>query len=342
MYTRSEVFVFHDETRGIGAQRLNGHILLFVPMNLEIFSSQRTLFGNNNCLINSMRELYTKIKELRKTFNANHKFHFTDISGKKWTKSNEAERMLVKIGVDALRSKNPEIFSRPLYCKFAVIFYYPPTSSNLAYYKGDRNEKILRFNETILRMLLKGAVHYLYDRDNKAKILKIITDGQPYHRKLSEDRILWRLIEESLIGTLREYVDIPPETEIIHIDSNHRNHNVTSEEYVYANMLQLADMFLGSVIQSCFKGIKWQNFSPHIGGRVKDKKSIIAYPVKEMLDKRKRGSNFKYSGHYKSFTISKANIVDEERQFENIMTKEIVIDKDSGSITLLNFMEGAT
>lgn len=61
----------------------------------------------------------------------------------------------------------------------------------------------MRFNETILRMLLKGAVHYLYDEDNKVKILKIITDGKPYHRKLSEDRIVWRLIEQSLSGNLK-------------------------------------------------------------------------------------------------------------------------------------------
>lgn len=79
-------------------------------------------------------------------------------------------------------------------------------------------------------------------------------------------------------------MEIPLDAEILHLASDHRKYSKDTENYVYANMLQLADMLLGSVIQSCLKGIKWQKFSPDI-----DKKSIIAYPVKEMIDKRKRG-----------------------------------------------------
>ena len=347
--TESEVFVFHDETGKAGDEKLKGHIILFIPVNLRIYPKDKTLFDAESSKkslskeLPSLDELFSKMWDLREKYNADHKFHFKEISGKKWTKHNEAERQLLLLGVDALRNKRPKMFKSPLMCKMAVIFFPTPTPENLNGYGGNqKDEKRLRYNETILRTLLKGALHYLYDQDNKVTVLKIITDGQPYHRKLSEVRILWRLIEESLSGNLRDYVDIPIGAEIIHLESDHKKHKINSEEYIYANILQLADMLLGSVIQSCLKGTKWQNLSPKIGDEVDDKKSIIAYPVKEMLDKRKRGKNFENSGHYKSFTISKAYTVNGKWQFESIMTKEIVIDKDSGNITLFDFMKGMT
>jgi len=334
MRTESDVLVFHDETNRAGEKKLSGHILLFVPEKLRLFYSS-SLFGEEEVELNPLKMLFSKIEELRRKFSAFHKFHFSEISGNKWTKIDEAGKQLVIFGVDALRSKGSNIFEKPLRCKIAVIFFPTPTSDILALYGGEcRKEKIVRFNETILRMLLKGAVHYLYDEDNKVKILKIITDGKPYHRKLSEDRIVWRLIEQSLSGNLKKYVEIPLDAEILHLASDHRKYSKDTENYVYANMLQLADMLLGSVIQSCLKGIKWQKFSPDI-----DKKSIIAYPVKEMIDKRKRGKNFVHSGHYKSFAISEACIANGEWQFEDIMTKEIVINDDLNGMTLFD-LEG--
>ena len=336
--TKSDALIFHDETNKAGEQKLNGHVLLFVPEKLRLFHS-KPLF-KEEVELNPLKELFSKIEELRKKFEAYHKFHFNEISGNKWTKFDEAGKQLVVIGVDALRSKKTSIFEKPLYCKIAVIFFPTPTPDNLVPYGGDcRKEKIIRFNETVIRMLLKGAVHYLYNEDNRVKILKIITDGKPYHRKLSENRILWRLIEESLSGNLKSYVEIPLDAEILHLESDHKKHTEGDENYIYANMLQLADMLLGSVIQSCLKGIKWQKLSPNIGEEVKDKKSVIAYPVKEMLDKRKRGRKFIYSSHYKSFAISKAYIENGEWQFEDIMTKEIIINADSSNMILFN-LEG--
>jgi len=55
-----------------------------------------------------------------------------------------------------------------------------------------------------------------------------------------------------------------------------------------------------------------------------------------MLDKRKRGRNFEYSGHYKSFTISKAYIKDGKWEFKNIMSQEIKINMSTGQITLFD------
>jgi len=220
----------------------------------------------------------------------------------------------------------------------AVIFFPNPVPSNLEFYGGeDKREKQLRFMETLLRMLLKGAIHYLYSTNHKVRISKIITDGQPYHRRLSEERVLWRLIKQQLIDEVRLYATIRLDSEIIHLPSDHKMFSPESEDYFHANMLQLADMLLGSTVQSCLKGIVWESVNPRTGQKVNDKKSIIAFPVKEMLDKRKRGKNFRHSGHYRSFTISKAYIKDQQWQFENILTQDLKIDACTGQINLFEF-----
>lgn len=335
--TKSEVFVFLDETEYKDGEKLKGYVMLFVPNKIQISNVMR-LDGTNDIELNPLQELFSKIESCRKKFNATYKFHFSDTSGKRWTKYNEAEKLLVSVGVDALKCKRQKFFKNPLYCKLAVMFFHSPTPGDLAFYGGDvTNEKKLRYNETILRMLLKGALHYLYDDNNKVKVLKIIADGEPYHRRLSEERILLRLINENLSGNLRRYVEISEDAEIIHQDSDHKRFDRDSNEYIYANILQLADMLLGSVVQSCLKGIKGQNFSPMRDDDVNDKKSVIAYPVKAMLDKTKRGINFKNSSHYKSFTVSKVYRKDGEMKFDNILPRDIEMELPKSQLTLLEF-----
>ena len=309
---KSEVIIYHDETKGAGALQLRGHVLFFVPIKTAI-KETGGLFGEQITWIEPWESLFKRIEEIRNNYNVNHKFHFSNISGRKWVKANCAEKLLVEMGVKYLRQQGRG------FCKLGIIFYESPTPHQIGDYGGeDKNEKELRFGETILRMLLKGAVHYLYDDNHKIKILNIFTDGQPHHRKLSEFRIL-----EKLLGNVRGYVEISDRAELIHLDSNHRKHDKDSEEYRHANMLQLTDMLLGAVIHSCLRDAEIRKVNPKIGDDVADKKGIIAYPVREMLNKRKRGRGFKNSSHYKAFTISRAYIKNYGWEFESIMTKEI-------------------
>ena len=337
--TYSKVIVYHDETKKIENTNLYGHILLFAPTELKI-EKYGTLFGDVVEDYQPITEFHEKIMEIRKRYKAYHKSHFNEIprSGK-WTKYNQCEREFVELGIDALKTKRNSMFKHPLLFKMAIIFY---PLSMLDIYGGDKKEKRLRYHETLFRMLLKGAVHFLYDKQNHVEILKIISDGNPYHRKLSEDRILWRLIIDDLIGErpLRDYVIIDPDCEIIQQSSNHKDFEENTKEYLHANMLQLADMLLGCVIHSCYKGLRIQNPSPSIGQRVEDKRGIIALPMKEMLDKRKRGRNFKYSSHYKSFSLFLASLNNGKWNFENIMTKATIeIVPDARQLTLYNMLE---
>lgn len=334
-YSESEVVIYHDETGKIENTDLKGQILFFIPKKI-ILEHKTPLFGNKKETYSSLDKIYEGIKNIRKSHGVNNKFHFKEIHGKKWTKYDQAAKELVKIGTDCLRSKGNDYFSQPLFCKMGIIFYSIPY---LNFYGGDNKEKKLRYHETLLRMLLKGTVHYLYGQHHRVKILKIISDGNPYHRKLSEDRILWQPIIDHLIGRspLKDYVTIPRTSKIIPQSSEHKKFEEDTEEYIHANMLQLADMLLGSVIYSCHKGIKTVPEEPAIGERVVDKRGIISSTVKEMIDKRKRGKDFRHSGHYKSFSLSKAEIMNGEWVFESIMAKEIEITPDGRQIAFNNF-----
>ena len=336
--TKSEVIIYHDQTKGFANTNFRGHVFLFVPYKLTL-TEKTPLFGIREKCIFSKQLLFEEINEVRAKCDAIHKFHFTNISGKIWSKNNTAEKEVMAVCQDALKIRNTEIISCPICCKLAIIFY--SASSDLDLYSGDKKEKKLRYDEILMRILLKGAVHFLYDKDNKVEIIKIISDGDPYHRKLSTDRILQRLIDDDLLGKgpLREYVTISENAEIIQLTSQHKNYKEKSEEFINANMLQLADMLLGSVIFSCYKGINVCNASPTIDCEVEDKKAIIAYPIKEMLDKRKRGRNFIYSSHYKSFSLSKAFIDSGMWKFENITTKEVTINPDTLQISLFELSE---
>ena len=334
-YSESEVVVYHDETGKIENTNLKGQILLFIPKKITI-EHKIPLFGNKKETYSSLDKVYERIKNIRKSHEVDNKFHFKEIHGKKWTKCDQAAKELIEVGTDCLRSKRNNYFSQPLFCKMGIIFYTTPYLNS---YGGDNKEKKLRHHETLLRMLLKGTVHYLYDQNHKVKILKIISDGNPYHRKLNEDRIFWRLIIDDLIGQspLKGYVTIPQTSEIVQQLSSHRDFEEDAEEYIHANMLQLADMLLGSVIHSCYKGIKTVPKKPAIGAMVVDKRGIISFPVKEMIDKRKRGKGFRYSGHYKSFSLSKAEIINGEWVFESDMSKEIEITPDGRQIVFNDF-----
>ncbi len=336
--TTSKVIVYHDET---GISSLKGHALLFIPNNLNTRREQ-TLYGTLEDDTACRKLIYNKIMEVREKHGAlGHKFHFTDIAGTKWGGYNPAERKMVDLGVDALRKNRPQKFNAPLCCKLAIIYY--PASSNLgAYYKGNHKERKLEYGETLLRMLFKGAIKFLYDVNNEVEILKIITDGIPHHRKISEDRVLQRLVddEQLTIGTLQSYDIISRNAEIIHQSSDHRKYELDSEEFVNANMLQLADMLLGSVNHSCYEEVATSSSIPPIGSKIRNKKGIIAYSVKEMLDKEKqRKSGFIHSSHYKSFTLSKATPQNNGSwSFEKITPKEAVNHTDVNQPRLLNYV----
>lgn len=315
-----EVIVYHDETLDAGSGNLKGHVLYLVPVRL---SQERytPLFGSESFEYRPEDLLFEHIKRIRSTHGFDRRFHFCKISGAKWTKWDVPFLQASNLAVDSLRSKRSQQFKYPLCCKLAVLFY--PKKSDISLYGGDHGkEKYQRHDETLLRMLLKGAAHYLYGDGVKVLVSRIVSDGEPKHRPLDSSRIVWQLFSEEggKKTQLRDYVSFTDEAVIDHVSSNHREHELEGEHYRHAQHLQLADMLLGGVIHACHKGCQIR-VPPPLGTPVSYKRDIISTPIKSMLEKRHRGRGFRHSGHYKSFTISEVGFATGEVVFKEVSTK---------------------
>lgn len=295
-----ECTVYHDESKRV-FKNVWAHGLLFVPESASA-------------------ELLSRLWEVRRRHGCEHKkLQFADISGGRICAADGslAIREWIQHGVEALRHKRSQVFRPPLKCKLGVIFF--STSLDLDMYGGEaKDERMLRYFETVLRMLLKGCAHYLYGADNKLRIKGIVTDGEPWRRGLDETRIL-----EPLALEAREYVDIDSTAYIEGIVSDHTARNCVDRDR--AQLLQLTDLLLGSVIHSCFRDLKRGS-----------KKEVIIRPVREMLQKRERGRNFQRSGHYRAFAISFAHVEKDQWNFQQVDARQIVYENNQLQLFELN------
>lgn len=318
MKNKHEVIVFHDETEFTVGKKIKGHVLFFVPIRMVV-TSNTPFFGDWVEEYSPLSELYETIKAIREINRVNKKFHFTDISGKKWVSDDLAARIILGAAVDSLRSKRSEYFKRAMRCKYSVIFYNEKV--DLSLYGGDSSkEKRLRYDETLLRMLLKGSLNFLYNREENVHVRMIVSDGNPYHRDLDKKRIINQIAVDIYKNRtpLRGYATFADKIEILGIKSDHRIYEPSSPYHIYANILQIADLLLGSTIRACQVGCKDFPTIPRQGDPVGDKKDRVAFPVKEMLDKTKRGGGFVWSGQNRSFTISEIDFNGGEISFSQV------------------------
>lgn len=330
-----DVVVYHDETADVGTDKYKGHALLFVPTRI-VGIHTTPLLGEFSLDYSPSKALYNRIMEVRKSYQLDKKFHFKDISGRKWGRFDLGVRLVVETGVDALRHKFSRFFKPPLCCKLAVMFY--PKAADLSLYGGgEKKEQRVRLEETVLRMLLKGGLHYLYGESSEVVVAGVISDGQPRHRPLNDERTMWRIAFDDQYGrtALRDYATIHQDARITHLPSDHKQYLPDSDEYIQANLLQLTDLLLGSVIRSCYVGIAECPRPPRIGSTNYVKKDVIAYPVKEMLDKIRRGKGFERSGHFRSFSISCVSFAPDSVSFTKLSPLQFEITSDELDMKLL-------
>jgi hypothetical protein len=323
------VLVYHDETEFTAGKIYKGHVLFIVPADVKI-TLKTPLFGDWSDHYHPWNNLVAELTSFRKNTRVNRKFHFTDISGRKWVTSDTVARAFVSTAVDALRHKRSLIFRRPLSCKLAIQFFSEQT--DLSLYGGETTiEKRLRHHETVLRMLLKGALHYLYGEGNEVRVERIISDGHPFHRDLDDSRILWQITVDHISGRqpLRSYVKFKEDARVEQYPSDHKNYSYGSKKWNHSNILQVTDLLLGSTIRACHIGCPDYPKVPRTGARVTDKKGIIAYPVKDMMSKYERGYGFRHSGHYKSFSVSYVDFHDDEVSFTNLHPKDFEVSDDN-------------
>lgn len=320
MTIRAEVIVYHDETKQAGPNgNLRGHVLYFVPRLVEKKSST-PLFGPESKKYNPQELLLTRMEEIIDGHGvSDHKLHFTDLSGRKWYPRTEAYRRIIGLGVDSLRQHSPRQLEVATHCKMAVMLY--PSNVDVSLYGGEKSEQILRHDETTIRMLLKGALHYLYEPGERVELVGMVSDGNPAHRSLDD----WRILEqmEYAEGTrskeLREYVTVLDDAQILPLSSDPKNHH-SARAIEHARTLQIADLMFGATMRACFNDIGGCSLIPAIGDRLREwnKKDLVSSSVREMLEKRQRGKGFRTSGHHGSFTVSKVEFEEDGPSFRDV------------------------
>ncbi len=311
-----KVTVYYDETT-LSSQKLCGHVLFFVPSKIDI-QNDTALFGSISESYNPRTELISRINNLRYEFSGSHKLHFSKISGKNWTKNDRFTQKVINLLTECLKRKKPLNLKKPLFCKVAVL-YYPEDTDNSLYGGSTASEKKLRFTETTLRILLKGACHYLYDENNTVQISDFIVDGKPANRDFDDERILKRLSNEEIDyrSELRSYVKFDPMMGITHLDSNHTLYAKESIEYEHANLLQCADLLLGSFNYALLDPQIPTNQPYQVKEICECKKSSLSFPIFHMIGKVDRKGGFSNSSHYKMFTASKLIFEKNGIRFQN-------------------------
>ena len=339
-FTLNQEVVYHDETKNVPGRNFKGHVLLFVPVKLTAIS-QTPLFGTNVVEYSPQQLLFEAVEEARQKYHCDGKLHFSELSGKTWKKYDLAYSEVMLAVVDALRHRFQKRLY-PLQCKVAVMFY-PKGADWKIYGEHPRKEQKLRHDETVLRMLLKGAAHYLYDDHNLVEIKNLIADGEAAHRHFNESRIMWRFFYEDAYGRtpLRDYVKISPTASITHLPSNHKLYETGSEEYIHATLLQVSDLLLGTIMRSCYVGLTKVKSLPRINDEC-NKRDVVSWPVREMLAKKERGAGFRNSGHYRSFSLTEVKFSRDGVNFREVMPKELVIrDAEGLQMNLFDNTSGA-
>lgn len=290
--------------------KLCGHVLLFVPRRLRV-CAKGGLFGDQATESDPGAVLLAELKRIRGAAGAeNHKLHFTNITGKQWVQANNAALEFLEAGADALRTRAKGRFRAALHCKVAVVFY--PRDRNPANYGGDRKERRYRYDETILRMSLKGVLNGLYDDSHAVRVQSLVSDGIATHRPLDPERVLLQLTREELVGRspLRDHAEVSDAADVLPVSSDHKDHDASSADYDHAHFLQLADLFLGAFAYAAYSGTTPERVPP-VGSFLEGvkKKSVVMRPVWELLEKVASGQIIN-SSHRGSFTASEVVLRD--------------------------------
>lgn len=312
------VTVYHDETKS-DETRLKGHVLLFVPHEV-CWEDHLPLFGSSRRDIKPIEFVPAEVWNLRRQAQLeDKKLHFSKLSGRRWTGFDAGHRAIAEFAAEALRRTPSKRLRTPCSLRVAAMFYGPNADRRI-YGGGAREEQLLRHDETVLRILLKGAAHYLFGPDEPIRLVDFVTDGQPGYRPLSSRRILHRLHAEDAAGRtpLRDYVELDEAVFVRGHTSDHKGFTPGSSEDRDSQFLQLADLFLGAISRSCFDRVAPWPRQPRMGPIEGSKKDIIAHPIREVLAKVKRGRAFRNSGHHRSFSVGRVNFGPEAISFSRL------------------------
>lgn len=272
-----ELEIFHDEMLD-DSEHPFAHQFLFVPL-----SSKQPLFR----ILEDIRLKCNASDVTINWKNISHKNQSRFLTAKQWLSI--FVQALYKKGSFRYPLKDGEVLDigKPLGIKSATFIIDSRNQLDDHYWNGSSislaNEKYL----TIFKIGIKGALHFLYNSidSNIANVVikKLYTDGE----ESNSLPLAQRDILNELAPALRSHITIEdPNLSFIPKSTN------KSPE---VDILELTDLVLGSTV---FLGKNIQN----------DKKIELTSDLRKMYNKRNRGSGFTNSGHFQTFTVSKASV----------------------------------
>ncbi|ADR37422.1 hypothetical protein Ocepr_1970 [Oceanithermus profundus DSM 14977] len=342
-----EVWLYHDETKDADLKegKRHAHIILVVPERLTLESphGMQTLFEADPEVTTPRSEFLFRIQEIRTDTQYSGELHASSMSGKQWGKRECCGARVLDLASEFLRHKGPKGELPAPFFRFGALFFPPKTPSLRTFYSGDDPEKKIQYFETLMRMAIKGVLHYGYsDLEQvypkiEVTILGLILDGDEHlKRPIDQDRVI-----ERLRGELRPGLAISPDFEIRAVDSDPKTHTPGTRDYDDCELLQVADLLLGAVrfvADGSYHGLcPPETAAPKLFAKLGSRAEKMAWvylSICELLKKkaarlRKSPKAWKHSGHYRSFTISRAELDGEKWQFWEV---EWEYDEGSGHL----------
>lgn len=160
----------------------------------------------------------------------------------------------------------------------------------------NKKERNNRKYETLMRFAIKGGLKLMFNPQytsyQKVKVVRFYTDAKALgnNRPLNASRILGRVREE-----VPDYIQFLDNLKITPID---KSKNKSFE----VNLEELTDLVLGSTCYIC-------------GTKMQSCRNKIVKNLEGLYQKRERGKGFKHSCHFRTFSVSKSNVIDESWQF---------------------------
>lgn len=235
----SSVIAFCDETEINGRPALG---IVLIPHHIAIQSGARVISERW-----PGQEIVRLAEEIREESGIEKRFHFGGMSGRKWSRRDEALSHLVTglaPSFDPLARCSPYDY---VGCKAAVCRYEIPQDRSA--WRGNGSETKIAVTESVLRSCIKGALKRFYSPDHRVLLSGVVYDNRPHARPLSAQRVVHRIVDEEVCGgrVLGSHIRIATGSALTfkQPSSDHTGYMRGSREYQWANQLQVVDVVLG-------------------------------------------------------------------------------------------------
>ncbi len=342
---RLRVWLYHDETKDAKLEegKRHAHGILVVPEELVLEWPHEELplieIEQKTLALAPRADYLDGFRQIRKEVGCYDELHAHGVTGKQWGKREECATKVLGLACDFLRHKGPNGELPAPFFRFGVLFFSPKTPRLRDYYAGDDAERTLQYLETLLRMAIKGILHYGFTglehvfSGVEVEVLGLVLDGEEHLRRpVDQSRVIERLRWE-----LRPGLTIAPDFGIRAVDSNPGMYSPGTRDHEDSELIQVADLLLGAVrfiAEGSYRGIcPPEGSPPSLHEKLDEANEKRAWVYRAFCDLLKKSAErsakspkaWMNSGHYRSISLSRAELVEGQWQFYPV---EWVIDEE--------------